>query len=71
MFWPIITHLDKYILVWMTMIEEQKGISEAENTLKELGIDQLPIVPSEVVNVIDSDDFNRVAQISGAYPRAG
>ena len=45
------------------MIEEQKGISEAENTLEELGIDQLPIVPSEVVNTINSDDFRVVMEV--------
>ena len=45
------------------MIEEQKGISEAENTLEDLGIDQLPIVPSEVVNVINSDDFKVVMEV--------
>ncbi len=47
----------------MIMIEEQKGISEAENTLEDLGIDQLPIVPSEVVNVISSDDFKVVMEV--------
>ena len=54
---------EKYILVLMTMIEEQKGVSEAENTLEDLGIDQLPIVPSEVVNIISSDDFKVVMEV--------
>ncbi len=46
----------------MTMIEEQKGIAEAENTLEELGIDKLPIVPSEVVSVISSNNFKVVME---------
>ena len=45
------------------MIEEQKGISEAENTLEELGIDRSPIVPSEVVNTISVEDFKVVMEV--------
>ncbi|KLN60760.1 hypothetical protein WH96_09750 [Kiloniella spongiae] len=45
------------------MIEVQKGVAEAENTLEELGIDQLPIVPSEVVDIISSNDFRVVMEV--------
>jgi len=44
------------------MIEEQKGITEAENTLEDLGLDQLPIIPSEFVSVISNDDFQVVME---------
>lgn len=42
------------------MIKEQKGTAEAEKTLKELGFDSLPIVPSKVVESISSDNFKVV-----------
>lgn len=44
------------------MIEEQKGTAEAESILEELGFDSLPIVPSEVVESINSDDFRVVME---------
>lgn len=44
------------------MIEEQKGISEAEQILEELEFDSLPIIPSEVVDAISSDHFNVVLE---------
>lgn len=44
------------------MIEEQKGVAEAENILEELGFDALPIIPSDVVNAISSDDFRVVME---------
>ena len=44
------------------MIEEKKGITEAEDTLEGLGFDQLPIKPIEVVDAINSDDFKVVME---------
>lgn len=44
------------------MIEEQKGTAEAEGLLEDLGFDSLPIVPSEVVESISSDDFKVVME---------
>lgn len=44
------------------MIEVQKGICDAEETLEDLGFDQLPIVPNEVVDAINSDDFRVVME---------
>lgn len=45
------------------MIEEQKGIAEAEQILEELEFDLLPIIPSEVVSAISSDQFNVVLEV--------
>lgn len=45
------------------MIEEQKGIAEAEQMLEELEFNLLPIIPSEVVSAISSDDFNVVLEV--------
>lgn len=45
------------------MIEEQKGIAEAEQTLEDLGFDTLPIKPFEVVNAISSEDFKVVMEV--------
>ncbi len=39
------------------MNEEQRGATEAENTLEDLGIDSLPIKPEVVVNEINDDSF--------------
>lgn len=44
------------------MIEEQKGIAEAEDTLEGLGFDQLPIKPFDVVGAISSYDFKVVME---------
>jgi len=44
------------------MIEEQKGIAEAENTLEDLGFDRLPVKPIEVVQAISSNDFQVVME---------
>lgn len=44
------------------MIEEQKGITEAESLLEDLGFDSLPIKPAEVANAIDSQDFRLVME---------
>ncbi len=44
------------------MIEEQKGIAEAENILEDLGFDLLPIKPFEVVDAISSGDFKVVME---------
>lgn len=44
------------------MIEEQKGIFEAENTLEDLGVDRLPIVPSEIAGLISSKDFEVIME---------
>lgn len=45
------------------MVEEQKGIAEAEQILEELEFDLLPIIPSEVVSAISSDHFNVVLEV--------
>lgn len=45
------------------MIEEQKGIAEAEQILEELEFDSLPIIPSEVVDAISSEHFNVVLEV--------
>lgn len=45
------------------MIEEQKGIAEAEQILEDLAFDLLPIVPSEVVRAISSDHFRVVMEV--------
>ena len=47
------------------MIEEQKGSAEAESLLEDLGFDSLPIVPSDVVESISSDDFKVVMETKG------
>lgn len=39
------------------MLEEQKGTVEAECLLEDLSFDTLPIIPSEVVKSISTDDF--------------
>lgn len=44
------------------MIEEQKGATEAENLLEELGFDSLPITPQDVVQAIDCQDFRVVLE---------
>lgn len=44
------------------MIEEQKGAAEAESLLEDIGFDTLPIVPSKVVDEIDSSDFRVVME---------
>jgi len=44
------------------MIEEQKGIAEAESLLEDLGFDSLPIIPQEVVSAINCDDFTVVLE---------
>ena len=44
------------------MIEEQKGTAEAEQLLEDLGFDDLPIVPSEVAESINCEDFKLVLE---------
>lgn len=44
------------------MIEEQKGAAEAEQLLEDLGFDTLPIVPSEVAESINCEDFRLVLE---------
>ncbi|MDQ2077110.1 ImmA/IrrE family metallo-endopeptidase [Marinimicrobium sp. ABcell2] len=44
------------------MIEEQKGATEAENLLEDLGFNALPISPKDVVTAIDFDDFTVVIE---------
>lgn len=44
------------------MIEEQKGATEAENLLEDLGFDTLPVSPKDVVSAIDFDGFNVVME---------
>ncbi|MBX9895688.1 MAG: ImmA/IrrE family metallo-endopeptidase [Nitrosomonas sp.] len=44
------------------MIEEQKGAAEAETLLEELGFEELPIVPIDVANAINCDDFRLVME---------
>ncbi|WP_456417135.1 ImmA/IrrE family metallo-endopeptidase [Thiolapillus sp.] len=44
------------------MIEEQKGATEAENLLEDLGFDSLPICPKGIVSAINYDDFNVVME---------
>ena len=39
------------------MIEEQRGAADAEQLLEDLGFDKLPIVPSEVTESINCEDF--------------
>lgn len=45
------------------MVEEQKGIAEAEQILEELEFDLLPIIPSEVVSAISFDHFNVMLEV--------
>jgi len=40
------------------MIEEQKGATEAENLLEDLGFDALPIFPIDIVSAINCNDFS-------------
>ena len=44
------------------MIEAQKGAAEAEQLLEDLGFDALPIVPSEVAESINCEDFRLVLE---------
>jgi hypothetical protein len=44
------------------VIEEQKGSTEAENTLEDLGFDTLPISPETVCNEINDDNFKLVLE---------
>lgn len=44
------------------MIEEQKGATEAENLLEDLGFATLPISPNDVVKAINFDDFTVVME---------
>ena len=44
------------------MIEEQKGAMEAESLLESLGFDALPIIPIDVANSINCDDFRLVME---------
>ncbi|MEM8497834.1 MAG: ImmA/IrrE family metallo-endopeptidase [Pseudomonadota bacterium] len=44
------------------MIEEQKGATEAENLLEDLGFDSLPIRPKAIVSAINCDDFSVVME---------
>ena len=44
------------------MIEEQKGASEAENLLEDLGFDTLPVCPKTIVSAINCDDFSVVME---------
>jgi len=44
------------------MTEEQKGAVEAEQLLEDLGFDKLPIVPSNVAESINCEDFRLVLE---------
>ena len=44
------------------MIEEQKGSADAEQLLEDLGFDKLPIVPSEVAESINCEDFRLILE---------
>ena len=44
------------------MIEEQKGATEAENLLEDLGFDTLPVCPKNIVSAINCDDFSVVME---------
>lgn len=44
------------------MIREANGLAEAESLLEELGVDRLPIVPSEIVDSINCPDYRVVIE---------
>lgn len=44
------------------MIDEQKGATEAESLLEQLGFDSLPIIPIDIANAIHCDDFRLVME---------
>ncbi|MDO8962326.1 MAG: ImmA/IrrE family metallo-endopeptidase [Methylophilus sp.] len=44
------------------MLEVQKGLIEAENILEELGFDQLPINPFDVVDAISTPNFKVIME---------
>ena len=44
------------------MIEEQKGAADAEQLLEDLGFDKLPIIPSQVAETINCEDFRLILE---------